>query len=155
MAWIIGLGIFGFLFFRFPAFRVLTIIAGLGFALFVLWAMHSSHEKEQAAKSLIGFDQVEIRDLQLNNGHLSGEVKNGSNHHLTDLTIGIKAYDCPTPNINANCSVIGENNGVFFYLIDVPPGQRRALDTHVYFDSIAPPKGNFLWTYSIVGTRGK
>jgi hypothetical protein len=51
-------------------------------------------------------------------------------------------------------AIIGQETAGF-YLISVPPGQTRQLDTNVYFSNLPQFKGDMNWSYSIKEVRGK
>jgi hypothetical protein len=164
MAWIIAIGILIFLGLAYPAFGksaikiggALVLVAVVGITIVIF----SSNQKQQEAKSLIPLNQVELTNLRLSKGYslyqLSGEVKNNSTHELQDITLSVKAYDCPGDTITSDCQIIGEDDSVSTY-IDVPPNQVRALNdvTYVNLDNMPQVKGTFLWSYDLIGTIGK
>jgi hypothetical protein len=154
MVWIIGLGIFAFLFFRFPAFRALSLLGGGILVLFIIWAINSSNEHRRFEKSLIKANEVQIANLRLTNGHMSGIVRNNSKYELSDVSLDVKAYDCQGLTITSDCEIIAEEKSFAFYLL-VPPGQVRSLERDIYFTNMPPIKGHFLWNYTIVETEGK
>lgn len=160
MVWILVIGIIGYLCYKFPGFRIFTIVVGIIIVLGTAALIYGSDRNQQIAKSLIPTDQVQLTNLRLNKGfslyQLSGEVTNNSSHELTDITLAVTAYDCPSDIINSDCLTVGQDNNVSTY-IDVPPNQVRALNdaTYVNLDNMPPIKGTFLWSYKIIGTIGK
>lgn len=164
LALIIGIGILIFLGLKYPVFGKFSIVVVGAIVLLAIiiiwWTVSDSNNKQKIAKSLIPIDQIELSNLKLNKGfslyELSGEVKNNSNYELIDITLAVKAYDCPGYTITDECIIVGEDDNVSTY-IDVPSGQVRSLNnvTDVNLDNMPPIKGNFLWSYSLVGTIAK
>jgi hypothetical protein len=164
VAWVIAIGVLIFLGLRYPAFGksalkiggVLVLVAVVGVASII----YSSNQKQEAAKSLIPLNQVELNNLRLSKSfslfQLFGEVKNNSTHRLQSITLSVKAYDCPNNTITADCQIIGEDGNVYTY-INVPPNQVRALNgvTYVHLDNMPKVKGTFLWSYDLTGTIGE
>src|SRR5258707_14679873 len=99
MALVLGLGIFGFLFFAFPAFRTVALVAGGLCVLAIAWVFLSDQNSTNAAKRLIPVTQLELNNLRLPKSYsfyeLTGEVRNNSPHVLTGLTLVVTAFDCP------------------------------------------------------------
>jgi hypothetical protein len=164
MVWIIAIGILIFLGLKFPQFGKFTLIGGgiiiLIIALIITWSISDSNQKQKVAKSLIPVNQIELSNLRLNKGfslyQLSGEVKNNSAYQLEDITLAVKAYDCPGNTITNECTIIGEDDDVSTY-IEVPSNQVRSLNdvTYVNLDNMPPVRGNFLWSYDLVSTIAK
>lgn len=163
MVWIIVIGILLFFGLKYPVFgkSTLLIIAVLvlGVILLIVISTYSGEQRLAASKSLIPLNQVTITNLRLSRGYayqLSGEVRNNSNHTLLDITLAVKAYDCPGYTISSDCTTIGEDDNVSAY-VDIPPNQVRALNsaTYVQLNNMPPVQGNFLWTYDLTGTMGQ
>ena len=164
MVWIIAIGILIFLGLKFPAFGKFAFIGGgivvLIIALIITWSVSDSNQKQKVAKSLIPINQIELTNLRLSKGfslyQLSGEVKNNSAYELQDITLAVKAYDCPGNTITGDCTIVGEDDNVSTY-IEVPPNQVRSLNdvTYVNLDNMPSIRGNFLWSYGLVSTIAK
>ncbi len=164
MVWIIAIGILLFLGLKFPKFGKFALVGGgiiiLLIALIITWSVSDSNQKQQVAKSLIPINQIELSNLRLSKGfslyQLSGEVKNNSSYELQDISLAVKAYDCPDTTITSNCTIVGEDDNVSTY-IDVHPNQVRSLNnvTYVNLDNMPPVRGNFLWSYNLVSTIAK
>jgi len=158
MIWIIVIGLLILLWYKIPQFKkilgglLIIIVVGL----LLIWA--SDSHSESVAKSLIPFNQVQINGIRLINNygsyHAYGEVKNLSKYELTGLTLMIKAYDCPSMNITADCEVIGQDGNVSPF-INIPSGQTRSFDAYVSLANMPEVRGNFVWSYDIIGTRGR
>lgn len=158
MLWLIGIALFLLFWFIFPPFRKFAVIAGIlivaGIGIILLW----SSQQEQASMSLIKPYQIEIDNLRLGQQYssysLSGQIKNNSDHELTDIVLDVKAFDCPTSSITSACNTIGEDKNAYFF-VDVPAGQVRSMsDSFVSFGDMPPVQGQFLWSYSIVEIKG-
>ena len=160
MVWLIVICIFIFLLYKFPTFRLVILVIGGVLILLVGLMLYNSNTKFNDSKSLIPANQIELTNLTLTKGfslyQLHGEVKNNSAYELQDITLAVKAYDCPSSTITSDCVIVGEDDNVSTY-IDVPSNQVRSLNdvTYVNLDNMPPIKGNFLWSYNIVGTIAK
>jgi len=160
MEWIIGIGLFVFLMAQYPKFRKVVLVGGV--ALVAIGVLYAGKAKvqEKIQEDLVPFDQVSIEELKLRRGDYSsddlfGEVSNNSEYDLTGIYISVKAYDCPEKSITADCRVIGEDANVKLS-VNVPPRQSRAIrETSVYLGNMPAIRGNFLWTFDIIGTKGK
>ncbi len=158
MAWLIGIGIIAFLCYKFPTFRVIILVVGGIAVLGIAWLLYSDNHQQQVAKTLIPINQIQLTNVRLGQGNfreLSGEARNNSSYELTGINLVVKAFDCPTDSITADCVTIGQDNNVSIY-IDVPPNQVRGISSaYVSLNDMPPIKGRFLWSYDITGTTGK
>ncbi len=160
MIWIFGIGLFIVFWFVFPPFRKFVLWVGVILVLLISAVfLYTKHEKT-VEESLIPFSKVELTDLKLVNGKLLGEEKNNSDHDLLDVHLEVKAWDCPSPqlppgviNLGSLCTTIGQDSVYLWNM--VPPHQKRAIDSHVFFSNLPSIKGEFRWSYEIVGTRGR
>lgn len=173
MVWVVSIGILLFLGLLFPAFGRVTLLIGgivllvVGGGIFLIISSSNQtqlqyEQQQKAGATLISTSQLEFSGMQLSNQYgypnLSGEVKNDSSYILTGLTMGIKAYDCPTSTITPSCTVIGEDPSLQVGL-DVPPGQAREITntsyTYLNLGDMPKPAGQFLWSYTVTGTEGR
>lgn len=159
MAWVLGLGIFAFLLFKFPAFRTGTLIVGGLGALLIVGEIYSEQSNQKAAKALIPKAQLDLNNIRLANSYssytLTGEVRNNSPHELTSIRLAVTVFDCPSMSIASDCTTIGEDKDVYVSL-DIPPQQVRAITSaYVTLRDMPPIKKNFLWSYSVIETTGK
>lgn len=160
MTWIIAIGVLIVLGFTFPEFGKFTLISAGIIILIIIWFISDSNQKQKAAKSLIPLNEVMLSNLKLSKEsslyQLSGEVKNNSPYQLEDITLSVKAYDCPGSTITNDCTIVGEDNDVSNYIV-VPPNQVRSLNnaTYVNLYNMPPLRGNFLWSYELRSTTAK
>ena len=123
---------------------------------------------EARARALIPADQIELRDVWLEDGlgritaphgdsmtpSLHAVVHNGSTHTLTGVELAIDLLDCP-PSGGA-CDRIGTIESEV--RADIPPGDVRQMDSAAPYqrvDHIPPLHGTFTLKPRIVWTRGR
>jgi|SRR5208283_3778327 len=159
MIWVLLIGLFIVFWFIFPPFRKFALVV-VGIIVIVIagFILYFKHE-ESVAKSLIPISQIQLNDLHLiqeySSNKLTGELRNNSNHDLFDVYLKVTAYDCPESSITPACTAIGQDDNVNIS-VNIPPNQVRAIDNaNVYLSSMPKVKGTFLWSYKIIGTRGR
>lgn len=112
--------------------------------------------QDKISKTLITADQLEFREFSSVDGlnTLSGEVKNNSDYELTSMILEITAFDCPTPEVTADCETVGQDTQYVF--VDIPPKQvRNTGKIFVSFDDMPKIKGTFFWNYSVKEIRAE
>lgn len=167
MAWILGLVVvIGFCWLmvtneKFRRFGFgLIALAAIGVAL--LWAGSEQSNREFRAemereRTAIPLSAVELRGLSLSDSYgfvgLSGSVVNHGSYPISQLTIQVSLRDCPSPQTDANCTIIGQDDAMVF--VDVPPGQARAINTTVDLSNAAARGPHWGWIYELKEVRAK
>ncbi len=154
--------------------KILSILLGILAIIGVAWYYYTRHE-EELAKTRISPNEIELSDLRLipedydrESFKLIGRLKNkSSKYSLSELQVKIELQDhigeiidpfdksievWPVSGIGQR-EVIGEDT--IDILSDVPPGQVRNVDEHVYFSNLAYAKGKYESNYSITEIKGK
>jgi predicted membrane-bound spermidine synthase len=147
----------------YPGFRKFLLIlfaavVALGVGLYLYFENESrqSQKRELIARSLIQNSEVEFQKLVMTNDYgswrIKGLVKNNSRYTIEKIGLTVAVSNCDGDG--RNCLVVGTDNGVHGYSLDIPPGQARALDAFVTLRNL-PPLAKWNWTYQISYIQAK
>lgn len=132
-----------------PVLAAVTILAAVGL-------MFQNKHKESVQGPRIPISRVQLIDLHLvptrSSYELTGTVKNNSDHRLSNVFLGIQAYDCSATFITSSCTVIGHDDRVNIS-VDIPPNQARAIH-HAFVSLPHVPERNLLWSYDVMEADG-
>ena len=102
--------------------------------------------------------QVDIRDLLLtpplygDEYSITASVKNRSAVNISKLRMNVVAFDCPINASNfSQCDIVGHQEKEFYS--DVPKGEVRQIKGAVTLPNVPKPRGNFSWSYRVVGVK--
>lgn len=147
----------------YPGFRrfllglfVVIAAAAVGIYLYVDYESRQQEKRQFLARTLITYSDVEFQDLIMSNSYSSwkikGLVKNNSRYQIETIKLAVAVSNCDANK--KNCMVVGNDDDVTAYSIDVPPGQARALDAFVTLRNL-PQLTNWNWTYRVVYIQAK
>jgi hypothetical protein len=160
MVWLAAIiAIIAFVFFAiaYPGFRkfllgsfVALIATGVGIYLYSENESRQREKRELLARSLIKNSEVEFQNLVMSSDFgtykIKGLVKNNSRYQIETINLTVAVSNCDANG--KNCVVVGTDNNVSGYSIDIPPGQARALDAYVTLRNL-PPLTNWNWSYQV------
>ncbi|MGY3449257.1 hypothetical protein [Bradyrhizobium sp. USDA 4353] len=145
-----------------PVFRrflvglfIATVATAIGIYIYVDYDSRQREKRQLQARMLITYSDVEFQDLVMSNRYgswtIKGLVKNNSKYPIETIKLAIEVSNCDANK--ANCVVVGSDDSVTAYSINVPSGQARALDSYVTFN--LPELKNWSWTYRVVYIEAK
>jgi hypothetical protein len=138
------------------ALKVAALVAALLLVVVVVYIINhdmSAKAEREAAKKRIAISEIQFEDIRLSLGgfeKLTGRIRNGSSRYvLTGVEMAITVRDC----VSGVCDVVGQASHTV--MLDVPPGQVRAVDDYVYFSNMPPKRGEYQWDYQIKSVEGR
>ena len=127
-----------------------VVALGIGFYLYLENEERIEKKRNVLARSLISVTDVDFQNLRLSQSYgswkLAGLIKNNSRYEITALQLTVDVSDCDQDG--KKCVVVGSDDSVTEYLIEIPPGQARGLDSYVSFANL-PELKNWNWTYRV------
>ena len=149
MLWVLA-GIGGlWLAFVSPSFRkvALALIGLLAAAVFFIYLYEKDSEaKSKALENLIPHNQVVFSNVNVSdNGYgsqtISGDVRNDSNHDISDMMLSYEIFDCPSEQSPVNrCLSVGKDDDIYLYN-EVPSHSARSFEEHLNLINVAQPNG--------------
>ena len=135
-----------------PAFRVVLVIAAIGFGILLLWAVMKDRDDraaEAVARTLVSPDQIELVDVSYANDKIKGRLRNNSQYELRRVDLKLTMQDCTS----SGCETVDEAKTDLSQ--SVPPGQARDFDKSATFYHLGRPHGTFKWSYTVVGIEAE
>ena len=141
----------------YPGFRKFLIYLGAAVVALGIWyylylenEKRIEKEREILARSLISVSDVDFQNLRLSQNYgswkIAGPIKNNSRYEITALELSVDVSDCDQDG--KKCVVVGSDDSVTEYSIEIPPGQARQLDAYVEFADM-PALNNWNWNYRV------
>jgi hypothetical protein len=154
----IAVGILILLLIRFPAFRLLAIVAIFLGSAVVWWIIDHDQSRRALAHQLIATDQIELVGLKVDAKNtprrLTGLVRNNSSYVLTEVIIRVSAMDCPAESEGLeDCETVADGLAREHSPWRVQPRQSRDIDVDFRFGDLPPPRGDLRWVFAVVETR--
>jgi len=155
----VSIGALVILLIRFPAVRLVAVIAVFFGSAVVWWIIDRDQARRALAHQLIAAEQIQLTGLRVaakDSAHhsLSGSVRNASSYALTELIIRVSAMDCPINGEPADeCETQGEGLARAHSPWRVPPREARDIEVDFRMGELSPPHGELRWSYSVVETR--
>jgi len=147
--------------FAVPRFGAALLVLVAIAAIAVLSELERENADNRESLTRVPKDQLELTNLELGrvpggegDYQIFGQAKNNSAQYtVNEVDIRVKVFDCPAKRWSRDCATIGDSDVVI--LADIPPGQLRAVQEDIFFDSMPPIKGSLVWSYKIAKIRAQ
>ncbi len=158
MKWLVLISIAMLIAYKFPKLRKLLAVIALVLVASIAYGLFEKHEEEEASKTRIKTNDIELSDFKLINQNesgvfkLMGRIKNKSTkYNLREIKLKATMNEISQGQKN---EIIGE--AIADIVCDVPPMQSRYIEENISFNGLINVKGthSLVWQYYVLETKG-
>jgi hypothetical protein len=139
----------------------IAVVVGAGLFVWLYIGEQSRLREEEAAKTRVPKDRVELTDLRMNiggSGHLSGRVRNNdTTHTITGFALRLRIQDCEPPvkpgAEPGRCDTVGDETRTVY--MSVPPNQVREIREWVSFSNLGAERPGRTWSYALLWVQAE